>query len=228
MHQTFRQGNRTVTIVGCVTGEQTQQLGAEGSHAAKRWLESTTRAHVQWENPGKVSSNKLTFSWARQTGRKHLDFSFDLGGMLEGADDYNHSREGEQFFAEVKKYSNSSDQSNLYKEFLAKCFSARHLEPRRADVFMWITWSPFGTTSWATIHSKEKIVSAVIAERARALGIEDEAEARQRMDTPEMQEIVEYLSDSIWIIVLCEQQEQYLTLSSSNRSILIANQIKEA
>jgi hypothetical protein len=217
--------NQTRLYLFIVTGEQTQLRGAEGSHAAKRWLESTTRAQVPWENPDGVAAKKLTFSWEKEMPPKSKDFSFDLGGFLCGEDDFGHNKQGELFVAEVKNYQNSSDQGSHFEKFLAKCFCAKRHEPKSADVFMWITWSPFKATTWSTLHSTSSIVDAVVEFRNQALGIIDEGEARAAVASDDIQNLIKYLSENIWIIVLCKQQEQFLTLSSEDRRLLIASKL---
>jgi hypothetical protein len=217
--------NRIRLYLFIVTGEQTQLRGAEGSHAAKRWLESTTRAQVPWENPDAVAAKKLTFSWEKEVPPKDKDFSFDLGGVFSGEDDFHHTKEGELFVAEVKNYQNASDQGSHFEKFLAKCFCARRHEPKSADVFMWITWSPFKANTWSMLHSKSSIVEAIIKLREQALGIADEEDARSEICSKDIQDLIEYLSENIWIIVLCEQQEQFLTLSTEDRKLLIARKI---
>src|SRR4051794_36719201 len=81
-------------------------------------------------NPDAV--DKLTFPWS--DGRT---FSFDLGGVLRGADIH-----GQEFLAEIKNYSAASDQGNLYTEYLAKCYRAFQEMPARCDHFMWLTRHP--------------------------------------------------------------------------------------
>src|SRR5437899_735256 len=93
-------------------GEATHAVGRDGAIRAKQWLDATTRVDVTWINPDAVE--KLTFTWADGS-----TFSFDLGGTLRGGDWH-----GEEFFAEVKKYSAAQDQGQLYSEYLAKCYRA--------------------------------------------------------------------------------------------------------
>ena len=91
------------------SGEEIQRKGEEGAHRAKRWLERTLRAKVQWVNPDRTAVKKLTYKWPGDNNT----FSFDLGGTFIGqGDDADKTREGENFFAEVKNYSSASDQDN--------------------------------------------------------------------------------------------------------------------
>lgn len=48
------------------SGEEIQRKGEEGAHRAKRWLERTLRAKVQWVNPDPTAVKKLTYKMARQ------------------------------------------------------------------------------------------------------------------------------------------------------------------
>jgi hypothetical protein len=89
-----------------VSGEETQARGADGARRAKRWLDSTTRANAQWVNPDPIAVPKLTFEWAK----KPRHFSFDIAGTLLGGD-----LEGQEFFAESKKYPSALDQARLLR-----------------------------------------------------------------------------------------------------------------
>lgn len=96
------------------SGEEIQRKGEEGAHRAKRWLERTLRAKVQWVNPDRTAVKKLTYKWPGDNNT----FSFDLGGTFIGqGDDADKTREGENFFAEVKNYSSASDQSSMFTDF---------------------------------------------------------------------------------------------------------------
>lgn len=41
------------------SGEEIQRKGEEGAHRAKRWLERTLRAKVQWVNPDPTAVKKI-------------------------------------------------------------------------------------------------------------------------------------------------------------------------
>ena len=113
-------------------------------------------------NPDRTAVKKLTYKWPGDNNT----FSFDLGGTFIGqGDDADKTREGENFFAEVKNYSSASDQSSMFTDFLAKCYVARKEDPKFTDVFLWITWSPFRVTKWNQLHSPEEIKKAILDKR---------------------------------------------------------------
>lgn len=115
----------------------------------------------------------------------------------------------------------------FYKKFLSKCFCARVKEPKMANVFLWITWSPFSTTKWERLHSTEEIFKSVIDNCEQTLGETDKVAAENRLAEPNMKQVIEYLAENIWIIVLCEQQEHYLTLSRRDRKLLMMKRMEE-
>ena len=133
-------------------GESLHEVGRDGAIRAKRWLEATTRVDVPWVNPDHVA--KLSFPWIGKG-----TFSFDLGGTLRGGDVH-----GQEFFAEVKRYTNASDQGSLYREYLAKCYCAYQCSPARCDHFMWITWHPFSVTRWTRLCTAKEVEDAVRGE----------------------------------------------------------------
>lgn len=48
------------------SGEEIQRKGEEGAHRAKRWLERTLRAKVQWVNPDRTAVKKVNLQMARR------------------------------------------------------------------------------------------------------------------------------------------------------------------
>jgi hypothetical protein len=141
-----------------MTGEQIQKLGEKGGQRAKRWLESTCRAEVKWNNPD-IGVGKLQYDKAGAKPNSNAQgdfFSFDLGGTLLGGE-----MEGEVFLAESKKYKNSSDQGTEYRKFLAKCYRVQDQYDKFCDCFMWITWAPFLVTDWDKLMTPAYINSAV-------------------------------------------------------------------
>jgi hypothetical protein len=190
-------------------GEQLHERGREGARRAKEWLESTTRVNVCWTNPDPIAVPKLTFAWADDTAK----FSYDIGGLLLGGE-----LDGQEFLGEVKKYANAADQGSLYDEYLAKCYRARKTTLSRCDNFFWVTWSPFRATGWQRNCSNEQIVDALIRHRGKALGIDDEAEAKAAVaaDRP----FIDDLATRLWLIVVCDKQIDHLILSKEHLGVI--------
>jgi hypothetical protein len=197
----LRGGNPSLTMLRPVarTGEQTQEAGREGVRRAKRWLEASCRAEVKWDNP--KFGQKLQFDKADGSN----SFSFDFAGTLMGGD-----LEGEEFYAEVKKYINAADQATHYSAFLAQCYRAYDESPHRCDHFMWITWSPFNVTKWDTLMTPSEVKDAVTKHPDIALG---DAEA----DDAACAEVAKRL----WLIVLSDKQEE-LVIDPEHRLEVVA------
>src|SRR4051812_23830434 len=131
------------------TGEQIQKLGEEGAQRAKRWLDSTCRAEVKWNNPEKVQKLQYLKAGASPGSTTLGDyFSFDLGGTLLGGDE-----DGDVFLAECKKYSAPGDQGPEYRDFLANCYRVQSEQGNWCDHFLWITWAPFLVNSWPNLRT---------------------------------------------------------------------------
>lgn len=141
-----------------LTGEQIQQLGEQGSHRAKRWLESTCRAEVKWNNPS-VGIRKLQYRKAGAPPDSNAQgdyFSFDLGGSFLGG-----KADGDLFVAESKKYATAADQGTEYRRFLAKCYRVETDHGNVYDHYLWITWSPFLVNTWDQLLTPEFVELAV-------------------------------------------------------------------
>ena len=193
-----------------LTGEQIQELGAQGSQRAKRWLESTCRADVPWNNP-KANPEKLRFrkAGAPSTSRRASDhFSFDLGGLLLGE-----GAAGKIFLAECKKYSSSGDQGKRYRQFLAQCYRIQILYAQFHDHFLWITWAPFLASRWGELLTAEYVQQAVTdpAHRDIALGADQYDPA-----------VGLAVADKIIVVVLSDRQEA--TLSLQGRELTFVRQ----
>lgn len=146
------------------TGEQIQQLGEQGAQRAKRWLESTCRAEVRWNNPA-LGVGKLQYlkAGAQEQSEAQADwFSFDLGGTLLGGD-----QDGNVFLAEAKKYENAADQGVKYRTFLAQCYCVEQGYAQFVDQYLWITWAPFLVTTWEMLLTPEFVATAVTANTYR-------------------------------------------------------------
>jgi len=198
-----------------VSGEALHQLGAEGTRRAKKWLDATTRVKASWTNEDATYTNKLEFAWP--FGGQ--SFSFDLGGILTGGD-----FEGHFFLSEVKKYSSAGDQGAHWDNFLAKCYVARRTMAPLCDHFMWITWHPFRQNTWTKLASAEQVRTGLLLEhnRKRALGKEDEDEARALIDDTVVAEVAE----RVWLLVLSDKQES-LVITPEHRGLIVAHQVEK-
>lgn len=196
-------------------GEANHWKGAEGAERAKRWLDSTTRTISTWTNKDEVHAARLSFRWPHAQTKQEEPFSFDLGGILYG-DEYS----GHQFVAEVKNYSAVGNIGDEWDDFLAKAYYVAKHEPKLADQFMFITWNPFRATHWSTQKSPAQIAKACITNRVRLLGEADESAAHNLLDS----EVLEGLSERLWLIVLSDKQETLL-ISNEDRSLIISERV---
>lgn len=188
-------------------GETLHEVGRAGAVRAKQWLEGTTRVHVPWVNPDAVE--KLTFAWAIKGS-----FSFDLGGQLRGG-----GLNGQEFFAEVKKYSQVGEQPAMYDEYLAKCYRAYALMPNRCDHFFWLTWHPFSLNRWAQLCVASSVRAAVVSHREKCLGESNLETAESAVDD----ELCSAVADRLWLIVLSDKQEQ-LVVEDEDLDVVFARQ----
>lgn len=184
-----------------LTGEQIQQLGDQGSQRAKRWLESTCRAEVKWNNPTS-GIKKLQFIKAGAPAGSTAQgdfFSFDLGGNFLGGD-----ADGDVFVAESKKYATAADQGVEYRKFLAKCYCVEVQAGNFYDHYLWITWAPFLVTAWDQLLGASYIETAVTGDdmckyTALGAGAYDPA-------------VGEAVAGKLLIVVLSDGQEVVLSL----------------
>lgn len=182
------------------TGEQIQKLGEEGTLRAKRWLDSTCRAEVRWNNPGAKKKLQYKKAGAPEGSEAQGDFfSFDLGGYFLGGD-----QDGDVFLAECKKYASSADQGSEYRKFLAKCYLVESVAGDFVDAFLWITWAPFLVTTWGDLR-KDSFAASAITGTAEckyiALGTAD-------LDA----DIAARVASKIILVVLGDAQEVSLSL----------------
>lgn len=183
------------------TGEEAQESGREGVRSAKRWLESTCRAEVKWDNPTK-GRDKLQYRKAAAVeGSENAGdyFSFDCGGTLLGGDN-----DGDTFLAEVKHYSRAGDQGVQYREFLAKCYRTKQVAAAWCNHFVWITWAPFLVSSWPQLRTAQYVQEALTANelsRAIALGTAE--------PDPDLCATV---ASHLMIVVVCDLQLRLLSL----------------
>ncbi|MEA2704930.1 MAG: hypothetical protein QOD63_2875 [Actinomycetota bacterium] len=183
------------------TGEQIQQLGDHGSQRAKRWLESTCRAEVKWNNPT-IGIRKLQYRKAGAASDSDAQgdfFSFDLGGALLGGD-----CDGELFVAESKKYASAGDQGTEYRKFISKCYRVEVEHAQFYDHFLWITWAPFLVNSWDHLLTSQYVETAATGDdtcKYIALGASD-------FDPV----VGSAVARKILIVVLADGQEAVLSL----------------
>lgn len=186
------------------TGEQVQHTGAEGAQRAKRWLESTCRAEVKWNNPT-LNVKKLQFRKAGAPVDSEAMgdyFSFDLGGTLLGGD-----HDGQVFLAECKHYAGPADQGTEYRAFLANCYRVESEFGTVYDNFMWITWAPFLVNTWNQLMLEATISTAISSSDAHkytALGT-----------TPYDPAIGNAVASKLLLVVLADGQEQRLSLQGA-------------
>jgi hypothetical protein len=184
-----------------LTGEQIQELGDHGSQRAKRWMESTCRAEVKWNNPT-IGIKKLQFTkvGAPDGSTAQGDFfSFDLGGNLLGGE-----ADGDVFLAESKKYATAADQGVEYRKFLAKCYSVEVDAGDFYDHYLWATWAPFLVNSWDQLLTPDYVETAVTGEDAcRYIALGDGAYQAA---------VGEAVANKLIIVVLSDGQEVVLSL----------------
>ncbi|MFT3832537.1 MAG: hypothetical protein QM711_04345 [Micropruina sp.] len=195
-----------------IHGEALHELGRDGARRAKQWLESTSRVDACWVNPDKGAREKLTFGWP-EGGQS---FSFDLGGKLRYG-----SVDGELFYAEVKKHSTSSSLNQNYKAFLAKCYVAYLQEPKYTDHFMWLSWTPHGTTRWSSLTTATEVRGAVIAHAARIFPAGTDPEAA--VDDAACAAVAERL----WLLILSDKQET-LVPAVEHLGLIHAHEMRKA
>ena len=104
---------------------------------------------------------KLTYKWPGNSNT----FSFDLGGSFIGqGDDDSKTREGENFFAEVKKSYSSASEPNcpcsliFWQKLLRK---PEKENPKFTDIFYGLP-GPIRVTKWSQLHSPEEIKEAIL------------------------------------------------------------------
>lgn len=174
-------------------GEALHDIGRDGARRAKLWLESTSRVDACWVNPDRGAVEKLTVDWPHG----NTSFSFDLGGRLRYGD-----VEGQLFYAEVKKYANSSDLANHYKAFLAKCYVTYQDRPKFADNFMWVSWAPHSATRWSDLTAPAGVRAAVVENGAKIFPPGSNFEAS--VDDG----VCEAVAARLWLLILSDKQEE--------------------
>ncbi|MGI5503012.1 hypothetical protein [Lentzea sp. CA-135723] len=188
-----------------MSGEETQAKGADGVRRAKLYLESTTRANVQWVNPDKVAVPKLSFEWANDK-----TFSFDMGGILLGGE-----LQGQEFLAECKYYTSAQDQGTHYRRFLAQCYRAYNLRPDRCDKFLWVTWSPFLVNDWGDLMTSEWVRDCVLMHRERVFNVANKEQAAELVSGDACKDV----SERLGMVFISEFQEK-LTLSREHLGVI--------
>ncbi|MEU8801282.1 hypothetical protein [Spirillospora sp. NPDC048819] len=199
-----------------MVGEAMHQKGADGARRAKQWMDATTRVTSSWTNDDAVHAARLEFNWPHG---EQWPYSFDIGGILSGGE-----FEGHFFVAECKNYDGDSDQGAHFDDFVAKCYLTRQDHYRLADHFMWITWHPFRVKTWSKLCTVDSVIDGLVhaRNRNRALGLEDETEAKAAVD----RELAKDVAERMWLIVLSEKQEK-LVITPEHRSLILAHRIRK-
>jgi hypothetical protein len=201
-----------------MAGEQAHLDGIEGLHRAKRWLELSTRVGRVWTVEDKQLADMLHLPWPHGTGKP---FSFDLGGTFQGG------RLADQtFLAEVKAYRWEEDLPEHWRHFVAKCYVAFLSRPARCDHLLWISWSPFQAQSWHRHRTVERVRAALLHRdnRARVFGESDEEKAAGKVDA----EAIVAVSQRLWLVTLCDQQEDLVPTPEHRAMVEFALKMQEA
>lgn len=191
----------TTVCAVVLSGEDRQQIGADGVRAARLWLEATCRARVEWDNPT-LCKEKLQYRKASASAGS-MDpndyFSFDIGGQLVGGD-----MTGKLFLAEIKNHKRMS--GTPFREFLAKCYRTYEEIPNFADQFLWISWAPFLANEWDRITTEEFIEESVTYnEFTRSIALGSEANSNP--------ETLKKVSERLVVVILSDEQIERLCLN---------------
>lgn len=178
-------------------GEDIQDIGRDGLHSAKNWLDRTTRVQSSWTHQDHPMAELLSFRWPHAS----TPFSFDIGGRFRGEDLDNKS-----FLAEVKNYKNESNLPMHYRDFLAKCYVAYLAKPIRCDNFLWISWSPFQAKAWDKHVSVDRVKASILHKEncQRVVGTSDPQVGATLLDP----EALVAVANRIWLVTLSSKQEQ--------------------
>jgi hypothetical protein len=181
-----------------VAGEEAPKLGDSGLQRAKQWLDASTRVKGTYTQTEYPYAELIHFPWPYGSREP---FSFDLGGTFRGE-----ALEDQSFVAEVKNYKNESNLPVHFRNFLAKCYVALGHRPTVCDHLLWISWAPFQAKSWDRHATERKVREAILhPENIRyVLGVDNEHDGMRKLDT----ERTVRVADRIWLITLCQQQEQ--------------------
>lgn len=192
-----------------MAGEESQQAGESGLQRAKQWLELSTRVRFSYTQTEQPMAELVHFPWPYGSRER---FSFDLGGVFRGE-----ALEGQSFLAEVKNYKSESDLPTHFRDFLAKCYVAMGHRPTACDNFLWISWSPFQARSWHQHATPQNVRKSILHpdNRMSVLGVDGESDAVAKLD----EERIVRVADRIWLITLCDQQEQLLLTAEHYREV---------
>lgn len=180
-------------------GEDAQDTGRDGLHAAKVWLDRTTRASV-YTHRDRGFRSLLEFQWPHGNG-----FSFDIGGQFRGGDLDNQS-----FLGEVKNYRYESDLGSHFQKFLAECYVALEVSPNNCDHFLWISWAPFQARAWHLHCTAANVVKSLEheANRERVFGTNQLSEVQASLDHDRAYKVAE----RVWLLTLSRKQEDLVLL----------------
>ncbi|GAA1872309.1 hypothetical protein GCM10009836_61520 [Pseudonocardia ailaonensis] len=195
-------------------GEALHRAGDDGARRARRYLESTTRVKTVWLNTDPYQAGRLTFKWPHDPGT----YSFDLGGVFHEGD-----LDRQHFAAESKAYTNNQNhQATEFRTFLAGCYCVDLAQPMLYQHYMWLTSHPFSVDDWSRLCRPDWIIKSLLQERARALGAQDEAAARSKINM----DLVEALSKKLWLTLIPDRHEE-LSITKSNRALIMSRAVEE-
>ncbi len=193
-----------------MAGEESHDRGDIGVQRAKQWLDASTRVRIIYTQTQQPLAELVHFPWPYGTREP---FSFDLGGIFRGED-----LDGQSFLAEVKNYRYESDLPAHFRNFLAKCYVALGHRSSACDHFLWISWAPFQARSWNQHATAENVRKAVLHSDniESVLGSSNEADAMEKLDA----ERTVRVADRIWLVTLCDQQEQLVLTEEHFREVI--------
>lgn len=180
--------------------EAVQKDGMEGVDLAQRWLESTT-----WiELPFNVYDNAAVCTLTKLNGRVKR---YDLFGSI-------FTKPPRPLYVEVKNYdSYGGKQAGEYIEFLANAYSitAKDIQSGQDGrrEFMWVTTHPFSLKEWSGLTSPSAIKEAL--EKYPEVLLDGAADVN----------LLDVVSDRVWLLVLSRRQEQ-LMLTREELSLIEA------
>lgn len=91
---------------------------------------------------------------------------------------------------------------------------------------MWVTWSPFATTTWADLCTAGRVRNSVLNRAARCLQLSGERDAA--LDPAIDDAVCDLVASRLWIIVLSERQERHLVLAPEHQALIRGHVAAEA
>ncbi len=135
-------------------------MGEEGAKRVRTWLDATYRFRID-QSIYDLGPDGNPYPKLRVPQLDDRFERFDLIGALLGDD----GKSGRSVYVECKDYSGAHDQSTLYDEYLAVCYSAfvkiSSAVAAPADIeFMWATTHPFAVGNYTNLTTAGQIASA--------------------------------------------------------------------